>query len=290
MAAERAAAELIFEGAIGEKARLRRAQAALAVAGGALLFLGLVMVYSASGFSTTAFLRRQLVWALLALGALWAGWKAGPGLFMRRARLLFAASVVLLVLVLVPGVGVKVNGARRWFRFAGMSFQPSEAAKLALVVYLAALLSRKRSRFLPGALATGLCAFLVALEPDLGTSALILAVGGAMMFAGGVKLSKLVLAAAGMLPVFFVFLATHRYALRRIVAWLSPSAAASGAGYHARQSLIALGKGECSARASARGGSSSTTSPRPTRTLSCPSSERSWGCAARSLSSPSSPR
>ncbi len=224
MAVDLATSELLFESVLDEKARLRRAQVGLAVAGAGLLFLGVVMVYSASGFSSTAFLRKQLVWGLLAVGALWVGWKTGPGFFKRHARLVFACAVMLLVLVLVPGVGTKVNGARRWFRLGGMSFQPSETAKLGLVFYLSALMSRRERRFLPAALATGGCAFLVALEPDLGTGLLILTLGGTMMFAGGVKLRKLLLSA-----------------LRRILAWLFPSGA--GAGYHARQSLIALGRG-----------------------------------------------
>lgn len=243
MAAELATSELVFEGSLGERARLRRAQAGILVAAAGLLSLGVVMVYSASGFSSTAFLKRQLLWGLFAVGALWAGWRMGPGFFKRHARPIFAGSIALLVLVLIPGVGARINGARRWFRVGGIGIQPSEAAKLAVVIYLSALLSRREKRFLPAALATGLCAFLVALEPDLGTSLLILAIGGAMMFAGGVGIGKLALCAAGLLPALCVFLATHRYALRRLLAWLHPSGSASGAGYHARQSLIALGRG-----------------------------------------------
>ena len=117
---------------------------------------------------------------------------AGIGRF---ARVLAFLSILLLILVLIPGVGVSVGGARRWFRIGNaLSFQPSEFAKIAIFIYLAELLSRKEKYvksfihgYLPPVLALGLVLGLILLEPDLGTAIAISVVGLIMLFVSGIK-------------------------------------------------------------------------------------------------------
>ena len=140
-----------------------------------LVGLGIVMIYSASAIRAqerfgdpTFFLKRQAIWA--GLGLLAMGWAATWDLkrFQRLTPILFLASLFLLLLVLVPAVGIKINGARRWLRLFGLSFQPAEMAKLAVVLFLASYFARRQDRmgsfldgFLPPLLMTGLMTGLI---------------------------------------------------------------------------------------------------------------------------------
>jgi cell division protein FtsW len=238
-------------------ASLRRAEAAIAAAAVALVGLGLVMIYSTSGVlaerfgSETHFLARQAVWAAVAAGAFLAARATDYHLLARLRRPIIVAAVVLLVLVLVPGVGAKLNGARRWFRLAGASFQPSDAAKLALVVYLASFLAEKREAlsdwrrgFLPPVIVLGAAVGLTALEPDVGTAALLAGIGAALLVVGGTKAQHLVPAALMAAPVAAGYaLIRLDYVRARLLAFLDPASDPLGAGYHARQSLLALASG-----------------------------------------------
>ena len=234
----------------------------LAVVVVGLMLLGVVMVYSAGAnperepnwgqFWKYASLR-QVVFGPLAVLVMLLGsrvpmrwWRIGRyGISL--STVLLAVAVAGLVLVLVPSIGVEVNQARRWLRLGadgyGVGFQPSELAKIALVIFLAAFYARPGAKarefwrgFVPGAVAVGTVACLIAKE-DFGTGALVAVVGGLMMAAGGVRLwwlgSLVGPGAAGF--YFLVYLEPKRW--ERLTAFWNE------VGYQLQQSKIAIGSG-----------------------------------------------
>ncbi|MHC4201708.1 MAG: FtsW/RodA/SpoVE family cell cycle protein, partial [Planctomycetota bacterium] len=245
------------EGRLEATRELRRAEAAIIAPAAALVGLGVVMIYSTSGVlaerygSATRFLGKQCAWAAVGVAALLVARAIDYHVYARIRRPVLFATVGILALVLVPGIGTKLNGARRWFRFGGVGVQPSDMAKLGLCVYLAAYLHEKREQlshwrlgFLPVLGALGAVVGLVALEPDVGTAALLAALGGAMLFLGGARVRHLLLAALFAVPPAACYVLVRLdYVRARVLAFLDPSADPLGAGYHARQSLIALANG-----------------------------------------------
>lgn len=201
-----------------------------------LTAFGLVMLASASGVKAIElcgdpmfFVKRQLLW--LALAALAAGVISRIDYHWWRtlAAPIFIVSVILLVLVLVPGIGAKVGGSRRWLRLGPMQIQPSELAKFAMVVALAWWMARERMRsreFGRGVLAPmvilGLIAGLIFIEPDFGTTMLCGLVGMAVMFAGGALLRYLVLFAGSGFTLFCVAVMHNEVRRSRVLAFLDP--------------------------------------------------------------------
>ena len=222
-----------------------------------LLGIGVVMVYSSSAIKAQEkfgdpflFLKKQLLWALIGLAVMVWAMHRDYHAFQRYAPLLFLASLLLLLLVLIPSVGVKVNGARRWLRMFGISFQPSELAKLSLVLLLASFFARRGEHvesfmqgFLPPLILSGLFFGLIVLQPNFGTAAVLMLAAGALFFAAGVRLTHLgaALVVAGSLCVLLV--QAHPYAKNRLIALMDPARASSRATYQLHQSFYALGPG-----------------------------------------------
>jgi cell division protein FtsW len=218
---------------------------------------GVVMVYSASAVTAAArygdsfhFLRRQLVAAGLGLGLLALALRAGYRRVERLAYPLLLATVILLVAVLVPGIGHKAGGARRWIDLKVLSFQPAEAAKLALVLYLARSLAKKREQvrhfsigMLPHLVVAGLLMALCLAEKDLGTCVVMALALFVMLFAAGAKVSYLLGALLVALPVGWRAVAGTPYRWERILAWLDPFAYRRGAGYQMWESMVGIGNG-----------------------------------------------
>ena len=157
----------------------------------------------------------------------------------------------LLVLVLVPGIGTSSYGAVRWLKIAGVQIQPSEIAKLAIILYLADWLAR-RGRLvrdllrglLPFAIIVGIVAALVAVQPDLGTTAIIVGVAACVFFVAGANLVHIALVGVAGLAMGAVVLAhLSGYQLDRIRAFLDPWSNIQGSGWHTAQGLIAVGSG-----------------------------------------------
>jgi cell division protein FtsW len=222
-----------------------------------LTALGLVMVYSASAVTAEAkvhdqfyFLKRQLVAAGLGLGLLLLAFQIGFRRLEALALPLLFAVLAGLVLVLVPGVGRVAGGARRWIDLGLLSFQPAEAAKVALVLYLARSLARKKERmrmfsigFLPHLLVAGLLMGLVLLEKDLGTAVILFVVLFVMLFAGGAKVSYLLGAMVLAGVVGWRLVAGTPYRMQRITAFLDPWRHRDGVGFQIVESLIGIGNG-----------------------------------------------
>lgn len=154
----------------------------------------------------------------------------------------FVVSLVMLFLVILPGVGTRVGGASRWINLGFFNLQPSELAKLAIILYFAALFE-KVPKFIPFIGSLGLIAGLVMLQPDLGTTIVISAVSLVMFFlAGGPLLSVFGIMAAG-LTAGLVLIMSSSYRRARLFTFLDPEADPLGASYHIRQVIIALGSG-----------------------------------------------
>ncbi len=224
-----------------------------------LLAFGAVMVYSASsplgvlngrGNGTGEFVR-YLVFGSIGLAVMHLLERRGLALLDRRlVNLLLLGSLVLLVLVLVPGFGVQVNGARRWFSAGPIQFQPSELMKLAIVLYVARYLADhpKRMRDLrqaiaPIAVIAGPACVLIIVEPDLGTALVIVFSITTLLIAAGLPMRKLALLAllAAVLVMALVMLQPYQQA--RLTAFLHPWSSKSTAGFQAVQGQIALGSG-----------------------------------------------
>jgi cell division protein FtsW len=227
-----------------------------------LLAFGAVMVYSASsplgvlsgkGGNGTGEFVRYLIFAGLGLGAMQVLARRGVALLDRRlVNLLLLASFGLLLLVLVPGFGIQVNGARRWFAAGPIQFQPSELMKLALVLYVARYLadhpkriSGFRQAMAPIGIVAGPACLLIVVEPDLGTALVIAFSIGALLAVGGMQLRHLGGLAAIAVGCVMVLAIAQPYERARLTSFLHPWAAAtkSGAGYQSVQGQIALGSG-----------------------------------------------
>ncbi|MHB1740445.1 MAG: putative lipid II flippase FtsW [Actinomycetes bacterium] len=223
-----------------------------------LLGLGLVMVLSASGVvsfaqtgSSYTIFQRQLLWVGMGLPAAFVASRLPVRFYRRIAYPLLLVSLGLLVLVLVPGLGVSVNGNQNWLALSGsLRMQPSEVAKLALVVWGADLLARKEPLLhrwshlmVPLLPVAGLLLALVLLGGDLGTSLVLMAVaGGLLLFAGAparvlATLTGLGLAGIGVLSM------SRGYRMGRIQAWLHPAADPLGVGWQALHGKYALASG-----------------------------------------------
>jgi cell division protein FtsW len=222
-----------------------------------LVGLGIVMIYSASAIRAqerfgdpTFFLKKQVLWAALGLLAMvWAvTWDLKR--FQRVTPILFLLSLLLLLLVLVPGVGVKINGARRWLRFFGLSFQPAELAKLAVVLFLASYFARRQDRldsfldgFLPPLLMTGLMAGLIIAQPNFGTAVILLLTAAVLFFVGHARVSHLLGTAALSLPGLLLMMWMSDHGRARLLALWNPSQVSARATYQLDQSFYALGPG-----------------------------------------------
>ena len=219
-----------------------------------LVAFGLVMVYSATSASAALangdpsyFLKRQAIYAVLGLILMVLASRVDFRAVRRLAPLLIVVSLVLLVAVL--GIGQSVNGARRWLSLGPAVFQPSELAKLALAVWAAAYLTRRKPpqrladlRRPLGLLAGVFCALLLA-EPDLGTAITILLMLSAMLLVAGTPLRTLasgvsIASAVGLLAIWF-----EPYRRARIFSFIDPWHDAQGAGFQTVQAMIGLGSG-----------------------------------------------
>jgi cell division protein FtsW len=223
-----------------------------------LLAGGAVMVYSASSARTlleghgdgTAYLVKYLMYGAAGLVAMQLLARYGLEHVRRLTPALLVGSFVLLVLVLIPGFGVTVNGARRWLGAGPLQFQPAELMKLALVLHAAAILSAKpklvpnlRRVAGPIFLPAGCAALLIAAQPDLGTALVIGFTLAAMLVAAGLPLRQLGLIAGGVSLLIILFALLEPYRRARLTAFLNPWDHAGTIGFQSVQGQIAIGSG-----------------------------------------------
>jgi cell division protein FtsW len=224
-----------------------------------LLVVSVVMVYSSSSVVALTtyddpafFMKRQILWAIIGL-ALMAITMRMDHRMLYDQRIAIGLAVVALILLsatLVPGIGKMINGSRRWLRFSVFSFQPSEFAKLALVVYLSYFISKKGERIrdfvnglVPAYIVTGIFLIVAIRQPDFGAAMTLAGVALVMLFAGGANVLHLGGTAAAALPLVYFAVAHSAYRARRIFAFLDPWADPQGAGHQIIQSFLAFGSG-----------------------------------------------
>lgn len=225
-----------------------------------LLVTGLIMVLSSSfarayydpsrvtGGNAAYYFIRQFVFALLGVGAMLLASNIPMGLYKRFAP--HFMGFTLLLLMLVPFVGVKANGSRRWLGIGGLTVQPSELAKLAVILLFALMICRLRGKmksFRYGILPFGAVLLLIigllVLEPHFSASIIVIAIGGVMMFLGGVGLGWFIAVGLAALSALGILLTFFPYASTRISTWRDPFSSSSDEGYQIVQSLYSIGSG-----------------------------------------------
>jgi cell division protein FtsW len=229
----------------------------------ALLALGVVMVFSATvalpdnpkfaRYSPHYFVLRQLFFVAVSIVAALVTVQVRLSTWEKLAPWVFVGSLALLILVLAPGVGKGVNGARRWLPMGLFSFQPSELAKLAIAMYAANYMVRKmdiKQNFVravaPMAAALGLIGLLLLAEPDMGAFMVIAMIAMGILFLGGVNGRMFFLSVAVLVAAFVLMIVSSPWRAERILAFLKPwdPLYAQGKGYQLTHSLIAFGRGE----------------------------------------------
>lgn len=223
-----------------------------------LVLFGALMVYSSTSVITPAlakrnvtefhYLQKHLFTLLLGFAVMLAAWRLRPGVLKRFSVPLLAVSLVLLLLVFVPGLGVSAGGARRWLRLWPSTFQPSELVKLAMVVFLARYMSIRDydpgrfSYFL--APAAVMCVFqaIFLMQPDFGAAISLGVLALGMLYLSGTRMKYLLCLSALAVPVVIKLL-MEPYRLKRVLIFLDPWKEARGRGFQLVQSLIAFGSG-----------------------------------------------
>ena len=228
-----------------------------------LLLTGVVMVYSASiglpdspkyaNYKTHHFLLRQSMFVCIGLFMGLLAFRVRVEQWQKAAPILFAAALLLTVMVFIPGIGKSVNGSRRWIGMGGINLQPSELLKLMMVIYAADFTVRKQQfmhkltkGFLPMAAAVAAVGALLMLQPDLGAFGVVVCIAMGILFLGGFNLIWFGGIITVLVAVFSVIILISPWRLERMVAYLDPWASENvlGKAFQLTHSLIAVGRGE----------------------------------------------
>ncbi|MBM62882.1 MAG: putative lipid II flippase FtsW [Acidobacteria bacterium] len=224
-----------------------------------LLLVGasVVMVYSASAALAMAnyqqppyyFLFKQMTWVVLGVSLLWVALRVDYRL-LRQPVVIWTGLGVSIAALVVVFFGPPINGTRRWFAIGGIGVQPSELAKVAIIIYTASVLERRMDTInrvthalVPIAVTTGVICSLILLEPDFGTAFTVLVIVGIMVFAAGLSYRYVFGLILAGVPILYGVLASAPYRVRRLLAFLDPEADPLGAGYQVLQSQMAVATG-----------------------------------------------
>ena len=232
--------------------------ATLALLGLALLLVGLVAISSASieyadwHYQNAWFhTQRHLLYLVVAIASASAVYRVPPQFWLDTGWMWLFLALALLILVLIPGVGREVNGSQRWLPLGPFTLQPSEFAKLAMVVYLAGYMVRREHEvrhhwqgFLKPMAVLFATTLLLMIEPDFGATVIVAATAFGMLFLAGVKLGHFMLVLAGALGAMLVLVVSAPYRVKRLTAYTDPWADPYDTGFQLTQSLIAFGRGE----------------------------------------------
>ncbi len=222
-----------------------------------LVILGFIIIYSSSSVLAQQkmgdcyfFLKRQVGFAILGLFLMIIAKNIPLNFYKRMVYPLLFINILLLVLVLIPGIGVKVGGARRWLNILGISFQPSELAKLCLSLYMAYSMSKKVHKMdlfsrgvLPHLIIAGSFIGLILLQPDFGTSVIIAGWILVLLLVGGARLWQIALMVLISVPMLIHSLFGAHYRVKRWGAFLNPWDDPQGVGFQIIHSFLALGSG-----------------------------------------------
>jgi cell division protein FtsW len=222
-----------------------------------LVAVGIVMVYSTSAIiagdrfgDPYYFLRRQALYAAIGFALMILAMFLPYENLKRFAYPIFAVSVLFLIAVLIPGIGHRAGGAMRWLKIQTYSFQPSEFAKLGLIIFLAYLLAKKEEKirsfsfgFLPPVLLSGLVIALVMKEPDFGAAFFLTAMVFLLLFVSGARVIYIVGALSMAIPVAYALLMNGGYRHKRLMSFIRPWEDPSGTSFQIIQSFLSFGSG-----------------------------------------------
>lgn len=216
-----------------------------------LSLVGLFFVFEASSVRSFQeygdsfhFFKLQLVWIILGILAM-----TFFSLFDYRklyylSVFFMLGTIFLLLLVLVPQVGYRAGGARRWIDLGLFNLQPTELAKLSVIIYLSSwFINRERKRFFSFLILLGLLMLLIILQPDMGTALVVFAIGIILYFLAGIELGYLILLLPAAAAVFYLLVKISPYRFRRLMAFFNPNLDPQGITYHINQILISLQSG-----------------------------------------------
>ena len=230
----------------------------LVLLGGALMIVGLVAISSASieysdlhyrntWFHTT----RHLIYMAAALLVAATVYRVRLSFWEESGWVWLFIALALLILVLVPGIGKEVNGSQRWLPLGPFTLQPSEFAKLAMVIYLAGYMVRREHEvrnqwqgFLKPMAVLFAATLLLMVEPDFGATVIVAGSALGMLFLAGVRLAHFLVVVAGALAAMLVLVVSEPYRVKRLTAYTDPWADPYDTGFQLTQSLIAFGRGE----------------------------------------------
>jgi cell division protein FtsW len=222
-----------------------------------LVAIGVVMIYSASAIYADSvmndslyYIKRRLFYIAIGLVMMVLAMSLNLDKVRSAAKPIMLVSILLLAAVLIPHIGSQTAGARRWFKFGPLSFQPSELAKISIIIYMADFISRKEKviksfihGYLPAIMVLGMTVALVLLEPDLGTAITVSAIAVVMLYAGGARSSYIMAVFLMSLPMLYVLLFRVAYRRKRMMIFLNPWSDRRGTGFQIIQSFVALGSG-----------------------------------------------
>ncbi|GEC88846.1 MULTISPECIES: putative lipid II flippase FtsW [Brevibacillus] len=197
------------------------------------------------------FVKRQSIFLLVGVFGMLVAMNIPFSFYKRNFLLIALVSFFSLLLVLIPGIGYENNGAQSWFKFGSVTIQPAEFAKLGLILYLAAIISKKgngilklKSGLMPPLMVTGIFFMLIVVQPDLGSAAILLGCALIVMICGGAKIRHLFGLGAPVVTVaLLAYITAKPHALNRIYSFLNPWSDTDGTGYHIIQSWIAIAHG-----------------------------------------------
>lgn len=224
-----------------------------------LLGVGLVMIFSSSAVIALErfgdpyhYLKRQALWAVVGVVAMFLAMSVDYRDLKRYIYLIYISAVILLLATLIPGIGINVNGAQRWINLGVTTFQPSEYAKLAVVIFFAGFLAKKEAEkklgdfvfgYLPNIAALTIIFGLIHMQPDMGTALIIASAAVTLFIVGGVRLTHLGGTVLIAMPLLFAAVYNVGYRRRRMLSFLNPWDDASDSGYQIIQSFVALSSG-----------------------------------------------
>jgi len=234
---------------------------ALLVGFGLLMVLSSSSIYALTSFVSHGcsycngdelyFVKRQIIFLLLGIFGMLITMNIPFSFYKRHFLGIAIISLLSVFLVLIPGIGIKINGARSWFNLGIANLQPAEFAKMGLILYLAAIISKKgdgirklKSGLMPPLVITGLFFLLIAVEPDLGSAAILLGVALVMLICGGARIGHLLLIGVPSVSLaLFAYITTKQHATNRINSYFDPWSDPLYTGYNIIQSWIAIAHG-----------------------------------------------
>lgn len=223
----------------------------------ALIVFGLIMIASAGiSYSRTRFgdeyffLKRQLIGVSIGLVVMYLTQKINYNFWKKISVPLFGLSIILLILVFIPGIGSRIYGASRWLQLGPISFQPAEMLKLAMILYLATWLESKKEKvadfsegLIPFSIILMFVSFLLIKQPDVGTLGVVVLTSIAIFFISGSKISHMFLMGSIGIAALFTLIKVESYRMDRLMVFLHPELDPRGIGYQINQALLAIGSG-----------------------------------------------